>query len=146
MPKTTIRGLVASGAVLIALSGCGESPAEQCLDSFKTTLKDPNSGQVISFENNLLTYTATNSYGGRVQGKAMCTQQDDKWVRDLAREDLRIKELSLKMLQAYNTKLDSQVACLRAGGNMEKCTSNPRLDPNDAKDLDEKAAQELGFK
>ena len=47
-------------------------PATQCLKNFRLELKDPESGRVVKFENNVLIYTATNSYGARVQGRAIC--------------------------------------------------------------------------
>lgn len=130
--------VITSITVLMALSGCEKPPAEQCLESFKTTLKDPNSGQVISFENNLLTYTATNSFGARIQGKAMCTQEGGKWVRDKA------AELNLSMDKALQD-MKAAKACRDAGGNYSDCQKG---NPSALQDVDssvDRAAKELGF-
>ncbi len=55
------------------LAACiSKDPANQCLDSFGASLKNPDSGKVFDFSVNILTYTATNSYGARIQGKALC--------------------------------------------------------------------------
>jgi len=98
--------------LLITLAGCGfwKSPGEQCLDSFRAELTDPESGRVISFKGgdlddtfkNLslktplgvsmvdffkdasqggsLVYTATNTYGARVQSTRLCAKKDGKWT------------------------------------------------------------------
>jgi hypothetical protein len=129
------KWVFAMAASALMLSGCGPTPAEQCLDSFRSTLKDPNSGQVISFENNLLTYTATNSYGGRIQGKAMCALELDKWVRDKSAELSLIMDKSTKEMEAAK-------ACRDAGGSFSDCQKGAPLDADSRID---RAAKELGF-
>lgn len=107
------------GAVLIcaAVAGCTKSPGEQCLDSFRATLKDPESGKVISLSDNILVYTATNSYGARIQGKALCTKASDKWSRDQTKELLMVFERTEKVLSEYN-------GCLKGGGDKESCAGS----------------------
>lgn len=130
--------VMASITALIALSGCEKSPAEQCLESFKTTLKDPNSRQVISFENNLLTYTATNSFGARIQGKAMCTQEGGKWVRD------KLAELNMSMDKALQ-EINAAEACRNAGGSYADCQQSNPSAPQDVDSRVDRAAKDLGF-
>lgn len=147
MLKTKYLSVIASAVILMTLPGCGKTPAEQCLESFKTTLKDPNSGQVISFENDLLTYTATNSYGGRVQGKAMCTQgEGGKWARDKLKESTQITERVNKVMAIRRKELDSQIVCMRSvGASLKKCTGSDTLERTDMDAIYKKAAQDLGF-
>lgn len=102
-------------AVLFALQGClGDGPGQQCLDSFKADLKDPESGKVISFEALELVYTATNSYGARIKGKALCKEVGGIWQRDHATETLKILEKSTATLNASN-------ACLRTKKSSAEC-------------------------
>lgn len=104
------------------LAGClTKSPGEQCLDSFRMDLKDPDSGKVISFtESSLtdskLTYSATNTYGARIQKNALCAIVNGKWER--ARD--------LERITAYNLsteKLNASTNCMNSGGKIEECAS-----------------------
>jgi hypothetical protein len=96
------------------LVGCAPDPGAQCLQSFAHDLKDPDSGKVIKFDDGMLTYTATNSYGGRTQGKALCTKAGDTWARNLAKERLLIAEATEKRLLEYND-------CRKNGGSKDDC-------------------------
>jgi hypothetical protein len=130
------------------LFGCiSENPGTQCLNSFKATLKDPDSGKVLSFDPPTLKYSATNSYGARTQGKALCTQQGvGKWTRDQRAEYLAILELSA-------AKLKTQNACVKTGGTSQACAGNSTvlslsaisLTPVNVDKLNEESAAELGF-
>ena len=131
----------------LLLSAClFQDPGSQCLNSFKSTLKDPNSGKVISFDAPTLTYTATNSYGARTQGKALCTKVGDEWVRDGDAENLAVLTLTADKLERSN-------ACRKAGGNSKDCAgtslafklSANSLTPVDLDMLKKEAATELGF-
>ena len=104
------------------VSGCiGNSPGAQCLTSFKDELKDPDSGKVISFEGNKLTYSATNSYGARIQGKALCSKfGGDKWTRDKTAEYIEILNLSTGKIQRSNT-------CRAAGKKAMECYGSDSL-------------------
>jgi hypothetical protein len=81
--------------VVLAVTGCSEtsfgSPGEQCLASFRNSLKDPDSGKVVAFEqtssvSGVLRYTATNSFGARIQGREDCILSSSKWTRNDAAE------------------------------------------------------------
>ncbi len=109
--------IVAAALFCAAIAGCAKSPGEQCLDSFRANLKDPESGKVVSFSDNALVYTATNSYGARVQGKALCAKAGEKWVRDQTQEFLMILDRSNKVLSEYN-------GCLKGGGEIESCAGH----------------------
>jgi hypothetical protein len=65
----------------------------ECLNSFKDKLKDPESGKVLSFTEPLLVYTATNAYGGRIQGKALCKKGASGWERDRQTEMSQAMEI-----------------------------------------------------
>lgn len=144
---TKCRTLFLTG-LISALTGCSQSPAEQCLDSFKGDLKDPNSGKVIGFSEDKLSYTATNSYGARTQGKALCTKgTDDKWKRDFVKEYLAISKLSLDKLNTAN-------ACLKDSRQKhESCSSHSNVMRRayelartaTVEELNEESARELGF-
>jgi hypothetical protein len=83
-------------------------PGILCLNSFKADLKDPDSGKVISFESGVLTYTATNSYGARIQGKALCEKSyDNKWTRNRLKEIIMINEEVTKRIRAHTACLES---------------------------------------
>lgn len=92
-------------------------PGTQCLNSFKNDLKDPDSGKVISFEPPILTYTATNTYGARTQGKAHCTQFSKDWKRDLGKEKIAI-------LNRTADKMGKSNDCRAAGGTSENCAGD----------------------
>jgi hypothetical protein len=144
--------LMTKQLLLIALpfvfSACvSENPGTQCLNSFKSTLKDPDSGKIISFDAPTLKYSATNSYGARTQGKALCTQNvDGKWVRDHSEEYLAILRLSKK-------KLDASNVCLKAGGTGLVCAGDSfalrqaaiSQVPTNLDKLHEESTVELGF-
>jgi len=106
--------LVACALVLV---GCQKSPGEQCLDSFRANLKDPDSGKVLSFEDGTLRYTATNSYGARTQGKALCKEYNGKWFRDEPRKMLMVLEAVEKTLDDYND-------CRAAGKSKDVCAGD----------------------
>ena len=130
-----IAGLVAAAGLL----GCEKlnpSPGTQCLDSFKANLKDPESGKAISFEDGVLTYTATNSYGARTQGKAICEQgSDKKWTRSFYKEKLLV-------LDTMTAKIEASNKCRLGGKSASECGANRTTNL----DLFEKeVARELGF-
>ena len=83
--KISNKARVVLAVPLLLLSACNnpfaESSASQCLSTFKSTFKDPESGKILSFNeiSGVLTYTATNSYGARIQSSALCTKVRDKW-------------------------------------------------------------------
>jgi hypothetical protein len=101
-------------SVVLALAGCAKPPGDQCLDSFRASLKDPESGKVIGFADGVLTYTATNSYGARTQGKAMCKQSEGKWSRDHYQEHLTVLNQTATVLEEFNK-------CRKGGGSEESC-------------------------
>lgn len=101
----------------IFFAGClTKSPGEQCLDSFRMDLKDPDSGKVISFADSKLTYSATNSYGARIQHNALCTIVNDKWERNRTLERITALNFGTDRLRASSN-------CIENGGNLEDCTS-----------------------
>lgn len=89
-------------------------PAEECLASFAQDLKDPESGRVIAFADNLLTYTATNSYGARTKGNAICTPGPKGYVRDAHKEYIAVLDRATEMMTAF-------VACRDAGKSVNVC-------------------------
>jgi len=102
--------------ILLFLAGClTKSPGEQCLESFRMDLKDPSSGEVISFEGSKLTYSAKNSYGARTQGKALCYVVNDKWERARHLEQLTALNLA-------TDRLNASTECIKNGKNLEDCT------------------------
>lgn len=117
---------LAIAASVIALSaGCAKSPGEQCLDSFRQGLKDPESGKVISFKDGTLVYTATNSYGARIQGKALCQEtvgEKGKWTRDHTGEHLAVLKLATDMLEQHGD-------CVRRGEKSADCDASSPLGP-----------------
>jgi hypothetical protein len=141
-----IKSLVLISSMLL-LSACfTQEPGAQCLSSFKSTLKDPDSGKVVSFNDPTLIYTATNSYGARIQGKALCVKYGDKWVRDTSKEYLMILNLTTNKMEKSND-------CRRAGGSARECagdslalklSANSRA-PLDQNMLNKEAKEELGF-
>lgn len=106
---------IAALAALFALQGCLlDGPGEQCLNSFRSDLKDPESGKVISFEDPELVYTATNSYGARIKGKALCKQENGKWQRDHISETSKIMKRTIETLHASNI-------CMEGGKSSAEC-------------------------
>lgn len=135
---------------LLLTSCLSRDPANQCLDSFRSNLKDPDSGKVLAFQDNLLTYTATNTYGARVQGKAFCKESDGKWARDKYQESVMIDELLIKKLDKESESIEKSNACRRAGGTLKSCTGksfqefNVDIDTH-IKNVRKESANELGF-
>ena len=104
--------------IFLALAGCKVAPGEECLDSFRSTLKDPESGKVLSFVDPVLTYTATNSYGARTQGKALCEKVGDgKWDRRYRKEQIAVLDLTIEKLKAFDS-------CKKQGANDESCAGD----------------------
>jgi len=131
--------------IVAVLLGCsGDDPGSQCLDSFRMTLKDPDSGKVFSFAEPLLTYTATNSYGARTQGKALCHKQSDgKWTRHERGELIATLELVKEKLDGFNQ-------CMKNGAKDRKICAGGSIALNRNSDLDlealkAEARRELGF-
>ena len=142
--------LTALPLVLLLTSCLTKDPATQCLDSFRSNLKDPDSGKVLYFKDKVLTYTATNSYGARIQGKALCSEsiiEKGKWERDVFEEHQQI-------LKLITNKLNKSTACREAGGSGAECAGGSRvleksaisLRPAALSELEDEAAQELGYK
>ena len=139
-----MRTLIAL-VITILLSACVfEKPETQCLNSFKSTLKDPDSGKVISFNPPELTYSATNSYGARIQGKALCQEYKKEWSRDYHAEKLAIMNRSTEKLKASNE-------CRFNGGNREECAGDSlairhrTFSGTSLDDLHKESERELGF-
>lgn len=148
---TYIAKTIAALPFVLLLTSClPKDPANQCLDSFRSNLKNPNSGEVLDFKKNILTYTATNSYGARIQGKALCKEsitEKGKWERDVAGEYLQILELTTEKLKKSND-------CRKSGGSGAECAGGSRvlersaisLRPYAPGELEDEAARELGYK
>ena len=124
-------------------AACSKSPAEECLDSFRASLKDPESGRVINFSENTLVYTATNSYGARTQGKAICANVAGKWSRDRATELIVVVRHSGDVLTEYNN-------CRQRGGTKPSCAGSSTVLKHAGVDLDleelyKESARTLGF-
>ena len=134
--------------IVALLAGCvADDPGEQCLKSFREKLKDPESGRVLSFAAPTLVYTVTNSYGERIQGKALCHELNGKWVRDEGAEYIAVLELAAKKLNESN-------ACREAGGSAMTCSGGSRAlswsarssVPVDQDLLLRESSNELGFR
>ena len=138
-----IWATIVAAQVLVALAGCQKNPGDECLDSFRMRLKDPDSGKVISFEAGTLRYTATNSYGARIQGSAICKQVEGKWSRDSVAEDLKVLNTTADILGAYNN-------CRRSGSPQAECAGDsPTLQSTrgdlDTSRLEDEVRRKLGF-
>ena len=146
-----IEKILAALPFALLLTSCLSSdPANQCLDSFRFDLKDPDSGKVLVFKDNILTYTATNSYGARMQGKALCKKSDGEWTRDRHQELTMISELFTKKLREEADRINKFNACRKAGGTLESCTGKSFIESNANVDdvienLRKESADELGF-
>lgn len=144
--KLIAKFLIFLPLATLMTSCLAKDPANQCLDSFRADLKNPSSGKVFNFKNKTLTYTATNSYGATIQGKALCKELNGKWVRDTDREYLQILELTAKKLKKSND-------CRQAGGTSMECAGGSRvlersailLKPSAPGELEEEIARELGY-
>lgn len=102
---------------LVALQGCrGVEPGQQCLDSFRDSLKDPESGKVISFVAPKLVYTATNSYGARTKGNALCMEIGGKWRRDTSAETMQAVDKSTATLETY-------IGCMKTKKTPSQCAA-----------------------
>lgn len=141
-----IAKILAALPLVVLLTSClTKDPANQCLDSFRSNLKDPDSGKVLDFKDKVLTYTSTNSYGARIQGKVLCkesTIEKGKWDRDTSGEYLQILELT-------GDKLNKSNACRKAGGSAAECAGGSRVlarSPFVLGELEDEVAQELGYK
>jgi hypothetical protein len=123
-------------------------PATQCLKNFRLELKDPESGRVVKFENNVLIYTATNSYGARVQGKAICEppiQEGGEWKRNKIEEHIEITKLVTKKLKRSNEcrkEGKKAIECTFESDSLKKAAISKKLD-EDA--LYQEAGIELGY-
>lgn len=132
------------------LAGCQKSPEEECLQSFASALKDPNSGKVIDFNDPILTYTATNSYGARIQGKAICYKlPDGKWSRSRGQELIRVIDLSTEKIKSMNKcqEMGNPASkCFGGSAALERAYKMKNLGSDQAlEDIKREAAQELGF-
>lgn len=63
-------------------------------------LKDPDSGKVVAFDGHTLTYTATNSFGARVQDTALCANKDGRWKKVNYDEFMKSLEAESERLKA----------------------------------------------
>lgn len=131
---------------ILTISGAAwsQEPAKECLASFSHQLKDPASGRVISFNKGELVYTATNSYGGRVQARALCTSVSGRWRRDLQGEQLMILTATADKLKRYNdcrAAKRTHDAC--AGGSPVLRSARRTAVDTDA--LEREVAADLGF-
>ena len=111
---------MATCCVAALLVGCSQdtsSPGQQCLSSFRLSLTDPDSGKVISFEpiaggvQANLVYTATNSFGARVQDRTICRKTESgSWARD---ENKIEYERARSELQNHSDQMGKRIACLQ---------------------------------
>lgn len=138
----TIRNRTPFLLAVILISGCiSSSPGEQCLDSFRETLKDPDSGKLVSFAEPNLKYSATNSYGARTQGNAICTKVENKWERDTSAEYMTI-------LKEMADRLEKSNDCRKRGGSRETCAGNSialKYGSYNEADLQNEVRRDLGF-
>ena len=143
-----MRVLIALGAPLL-LSACfSDEPGTQCLKSFKSNLKDPDSGKVIDFTPPTLTYSATNSYGARIQGKALCikSSMDGSWHRDSNAE-------ALAVLQRSTDKMNKASECMKIKKSFKVCENEVEsqviwrkgFSEHEINDVHEESRRELGF-
>jgi hypothetical protein len=132
--------------LIFLLTACfSDEPGLQCLNSFKSSLKDPDSGKVLTFEAPLLTYSATNSYGARTQAKALCKLEDKKWTRDSHAETMAILELVRKKIDDSNECLLSKSNANCAGDSLALNLASKLKKDIDLEKLQREAAIELGF-
>lgn len=137
-----IRTKIILFLVVILISGCiSSNPGEQCLDSFRMTLKDPDSGKVIGFIEPNLKYSATNSYGARTQGNAICTKVGKNWERDTSAEYIEI-------LKEMTNRLKKSNDCRRRGETREACAGDSEVlkyENHNEADLESEVRRYLGF-
>jgi len=86
----------------ILSTGCAKSPAEQCLESFRDDLVSPRSAVAVKIIDGNLTYLAKNRSGTEIQGKAICEQVGEKWVRDSSAEYIEILKFVANSLELNN--------------------------------------------
>lgn len=109
------------------LTGCAKDPAEQCLESFRDDLISPRSAKAIKLIDGNLTYLAKNRSGTEIQGKAICTQVGDKWVRDSSAE-------YIKILNTVADSLESNNNCRSKGDTKSYCDMlHPTVTPEIAR-------------
>jgi hypothetical protein len=100
--------------LIFPLLSCAESPAEQCLKSFQSNLISPNSAKAIELIDGKLRYLAKNKLGVEIQGKAICTKINSKWVRDEEKEYMEI-------LKYVTNRLNSNNKCRTDGNPRSYC-------------------------
>lgn len=116
-----VASLVLVAVALISFTACSKNkptPGDQCLASFRMSLKDPDSGRVVSFDPPVLIYTATNSYGARIKGKALCSNMTGEWRRDHHTELMQTMD---RVLEKY----EKAKACRAAKG--ENCYAHSEV-------------------
>ena len=110
------------------LTACNllQSKEEQCLQSARLEMKDPDSAKLVGnlgdrgdemikvHKGFWIRYTATNSYGARVSGSMACKESAGKWVRSRATEDLVTLTLTSRIqgsvIAAQNEKMRRNMA------------------------------------
>ena len=68
-----IAAALIGGGTLTAISQNNNTGQGECISEVRGLLKDPSSFRFIKYEFSTLTYSATNSFGGRVQDRRICT-------------------------------------------------------------------------
>ena len=92
----------------LLLTGCTKNPAEQCLDSFRDDLISPRSAKAVKLIDGNLTYLAKNRSGTEIQGKAICVQVGENWVRDSSAEYLKILQFSIDSFDSNKNCVDEK--------------------------------------
>ena len=124
---------IASVALVgLALAGCNilQSKEEQCLQSGRLDMKDPDSLKVVQnlgdrgqaslqgVDGFWLRYSATNSYGGRLSSNMACEKLKGKWVRSERMEQIALENSQsqnlLTELRATTAKLNKSTADYRS--------------------------------
>ena len=118
--------------VAASLAACNllQSKEEQCLQSARLQMKDPDSAKVVqslgdrghgitrSSSGFWIRYSATNSYGARVSKNMACVKTESSWVRSEAIENDAILLASYKFnkasLDALNLKVQSEIDAQKA--------------------------------
>ena len=102
--------IICVSLVGLALAGCNmlQSKEEQCLQSARLDMKDPDSLKVVqnlgdrgqesmrSVGGFWLRYSANNSYGARISSNMACMRQEGNWVRSDSLEQVAILRLQME--------------------------------------------------
>lgn len=151
--------IVSAALLALALVACNllQSKEEQCLQSGRLSMKDPDSGKVVenlggrgdAFTQSAggfwLRYSATNSYGGRVAGNMACENSKGKWVRSENLERMALAaarvQIGLLGLKALNAKSQKLIDDLKTCKPRECAALRAKIDTSDA--TGDRAIQEV---